>query len=317
MRRIFYGWTMVAAATGLQFLQAGLMMQSFGAYVAVLSEERGWSKTALSGAAALHQMEVAVLGPVLGWMLDRFGPRRFVRAGVVMFGIGLMGLSRVDTLLQFYAAFIVIALGASFCGFFPLNVALIHWFERRRARAISSMSIGLALGGVMVPAVAWSLQTYGWRATALTSGMIAIVVGFPLASLIRNRPEDMGQLPDGLPPSVSSSPEEFVEKPAATTRDFTAKEALRTRAFWLLALGHGFALFVVQAVVVHSIAHLKEGLGYSIEQAALVYMLVTISQIGGVGIGWLIGDRYDKRFIAAACMLMHGTGLLLLTYAVS
>ena len=317
MRRIFYGWYMVGAATGLQFLQAGLMMQSFGAYVAVLSEERGWSKTALSGAAALHQMEVAVLGPVLGWMLDRFGPRRFVRAGVVMFGIGLMGLSRVDTVLQFYAAFIVIALGVSFCGFFPLNVALIQWFERKRARAISSMSIGLALGGVMVPAVAWSLQTYGWRATALTSGIIAIVVGFPLASVIRNRPEDMGEVPDGFPPSASSSREEIVEKPAATTRDFTAKEALRTRAFWLLALGHGFALFVVQAVVVHSIAHLKEGLGYSIEEAALVYMLVTISQIGGVGIGWLIGDRYDKRFIAAACMLMHGTGLLLLTYAVS
>src|SRR3954471_14635184 len=123
MKRIFYGWKIVAAATALQFLQAGLMMQSFGAYVAVLSEERGWSKTALSGAAALHQMEVAVLGPVLGWMLDRFGPRRFVRAGVVMFGVGLMGLSRVDTVLQFYAAFIVIALGVSFCGFFPLNVA--------------------------------------------------------------------------------------------------------------------------------------------------------------------------------------------------
>jgi sugar phosphate permease len=315
MRRIFHGWYMVAAATGLQFLQAGLMMQSFGAYVAVLSEERGWSKTALSGAAALHQMEVAVLGPALGWMLDRFGPRRFVRAGVVMFGLGLMGLSRVDTLPQFYAAFVLIALGVSCCGFFPLNVALIHWFERWRARAISSMSIGLALGGIMVPLVALSLQTYGWRATAFVSGIIAIVVGFPLASVIRNRPEDVGEVVDGVSPVHSLGERQTVEEPAAT-RDFTAREALRTQAFWLLSLGHGFALFVVQAVVVHSIAHLKEGLGYSIEQAALVYMLVTVSQIGGVGIGWLIGDRYDKRLIAAACMLMHGTGLLLLTYAV-
>jgi sugar phosphate permease len=316
MRKIFYGWYMVGAATGLQFLQAGLMMQSFGAYVAVLSEERGWSKTALSGAAALHQMEVAVLGPVLGWMLDRFGPRRFVRAGVVLFGLGLIGLSRVDTLPQFYAAFVLIALGVSCCGFFPLNVAVIHWFERWRARAISSMSIGLALGGIMVPLVALSIETYGWRATAFASGLIAIVVGFPLASMIRNRPEDIGEVVDGvaktiIPPTDSSYDKE------PSTRDFTAREALRTQAFWLLSLGHGFALFVVQAVVVHSIAHLKEGLGYSIEQAALVYMLVTVSQIGGVGIGWLIGDRYDKRFISAACMLMHGTGLLLLTYAVS
>src|SRR5258705_11049771 len=90
MKKIFYGWKMVAAATGMQFLQAGLMMQAFGAYVAVLYEELGWSKTALSGAAALHQMEVAILGPVLGWMLDRFGPRRFVRIGLVMFGAGMM-----------------------------------------------------------------------------------------------------------------------------------------------------------------------------------------------------------------------------------
>src|ERR1700682_2411355 len=281
MRRIFYGWYLVGAAAGVQVLQAGLMMQSFGAYVAVLSEERGWSKTALSGAAALHQMEVAVLGPALGWMLHRFGPRRFLR-----------------------------------CGFFPLNVAVIHWFERWRARAISSMSIGLALGGIMVPLVALSLETYGWRATAFASGIIAIVLGFPLASVIRNRPEDIGEVADGVSQNNSRREKQSVEQPAAATRDFTAREALRTRAFWLLSLGHGFALFVVQAVVVHSIAHLKEGLGYSIEQAALVYMLVTVSQIGGVGIGWLIGDRYDKRFIAAACMLMHGTGLLLLTYAV-
>jgi hypothetical protein len=69
MKRIFYGWYMVAAGSGLQFLQAGLMTQAFGAYVAVLQEERGWSKTALSGAAALQQMEVAILGPVLGWFI--------------------------------------------------------------------------------------------------------------------------------------------------------------------------------------------------------------------------------------------------------
>src|SRR5919204_1800631 len=104
-RKVFYGWWMVAAATGLQFLQAGLMTQAFGAYVAVLSEERGWSKTALSGAAALQQMEVAILGPVLGWMIDRFGPQLWIRIGVVVFGGGLMLLSRTDSLATFYAAF--------------------------------------------------------------------------------------------------------------------------------------------------------------------------------------------------------------------
>src|SRR3954470_6536911 len=159
-KRIFYGWYMVGAGASLQFLLAGLMTQSFGAYVAVLQEERGWSKTALSGAAALQQMEVAILGPLLGWLIDRFGPQVWIRIGVVMFGIGLMLLSFTDTLPAFYGAFVVIALGTSLCGMFPINVALINWFERWRARALSSMSIGLALGGVSIPIVAWSMATF-------------------------------------------------------------------------------------------------------------------------------------------------------------
>ncbi len=314
MKPLFYGWKIVGAASGIQFLQAGLMMHSFGAYVAMLSEERGWSKTALSGAAALHQMETALLGPVLGWLLDRFGPRVFVRAGIVVFGLGLILLSQIDSLPGFYGAFVVIALGVGCCGFFPLNVALIHWFERWRSRAISTLSIGLAVGGLVTPIVAWSLQTYGWRATAFVSGVIAIVAGFPLASLIYNRPADRGEVVDGI---REDTPSRIVldDPKADNTRDFTAREALRTRAFWLLSLGHAFALFIVQAVIVHAIAHLKEGLGYTIAEAALVVTLVTMMQIFGVAVGWVIGDRWEKRFICAACMLMHACGLLLLTFA--
>jgi len=313
-KRLYYGWYMVGAGASLQFLLAGLMTQSFGAYVAVLQAERGWSKTALSGAAALQQMEAAILGPLLGWLIDRFGPQGIIRFGIVVFGCGLMLLSQTDSLLAFYGAFLVIAIGASCCGLFPINVALIHWFERWRARALSSMSIGLALGGISVPAVAWSLSTYGWRVTAFASGVIAIVVGLPMAMVIKRRPEDHGYTIDGLPPAAPAAAQTKAPDPR---RDFTAGEALRTSAFWLLSLGHGFALFVVHAVSVHSITHLKQGLGYTLEQASFVYTLLTLSQIGGVGVGWLIGDRYDKRLIAACCMLMHMTGLLLLTYALN
>src|SRR5215213_4273123 len=314
-KRLFYGWYMVGAGSTLQFLQSALMTQSFGAYVAVLQAERGWSKTALSGAAALQQMETAILGPALGWFIDRFGPQGMVRVGIVMFGLGLMLLSYTDTLPTFYAAFLVIALGSSMCGFFPLNVALINWFERWRARALSSMSIGLAFGGTAVPLIAWSLQTFGWRATAFASGLIAIVAGLPLAMMIKRRPEDHGDTVDGLPPKTPETTQEL--RALDMHRDFTAREALRTPAFWLLSLGHGFALFVVHAVSVHAITHMNQGLGYSVAQASLVYTLLTVSQIGGVAIGWMIGDRYEKRYIAAACMLMHSVGLLLLTYAVA
>lgn len=312
--RIFYGWYMVGAACGLQFLQAALMSQAFGAYLAVLVDEQGWSKTALSGAAALQQMEVAILGPVLGWLIDRFGPKVFVRAGIVVFGTGLCLLSQVQTLAQFYAAFVVIALGSSLCGFFPLNVSLIHWFERKRARALSAMSIGLAFGGIAVPLVAQSLTAFGWRPTALASGLVAIAVGLPLAFVIRNNPREIGEVPDGE--AAPAPARDAAPGKADATRDFTAREALRTPAFWLISLGHGFALFVVHAVAVHAITHLKEGLGYSVAQASLVISLVTVFQMAGVGLGWLIGDRFPKRLIAAACMFAHALGLLLLTYAV-
>jgi MFS family permease len=312
--RLFYGWYMVAAGSALQFLQAGLMTQSFGAYVAVLQAERGWSKTALAGAAALQQMESAILGPVLGWFIDRFGPQGLIRVGIVVFGVGLMLLSRTETLASFYASFLLIALGSSLCGFFPVNVALINWFERWRARALSSMSIGLALGGISVPLVAWSLQSFGWRTTALGSGMLAILLGLPLAMVMKRRPEDHGETVDGLPPQ---SHEVHASATVDPRRDFTAREALRTSAFWLLSLGHGFALFVVHAVSVHSITHMTQGLGYTLEEASLIYTLLTLSQMGGVAIGWLVGDRYEKRLIAALCMVMHMSGLLLLTYAIN
>jgi sugar phosphate permease len=304
---------MVGAGCGLQFLQAGLLHHAFGGYVAVLQDDRGWNKTQLSGAAALQQMESAIIGPLLGWIMDRFGPQGLIRIGVVMFGLGFMLLSLVETLLQFYGAFIVIALGSSMCGFFPINVALINWFEHWRARALSALSLGLAVGGIFVPLVGWSLVHFGWRATAFGSGVFAIAVGLPLAMVIRRRPEDYGETVDGV--SKSSLSQGVSEDSNSSVRDFTAREALRTPAFWLLSLGHGFALLVVGAVNVHAIAHMTESLAYTVSGAALVITLVTLFQIGGVMIGWVIGDRFEKRLIAAACMLMHCLGLLSLTYA--
>jgi sugar phosphate permease len=320
----FRGWRVVGAAAGLQFLQSALMHQAFGAYVAMLSSEKGWSKTALSGAAAMQSVESALLGPVIGWMADKFGARGMVRAGVLVFGLGLVAFSFVQTLAAFYGAILLIAFGTSFGGYFPLTVAIVHWFERQRARALSSMSFGLALGGTVVPLVAWAMQTWGWRATALGSGILVILVGFPLASMVYGKPEDCGETVDGVPEAaarpaadpaaLAASSAAVITEPAAP-REFTAREALRTQAFWLIGLGHAFALLVVTAVNVHAITHMKESLGYSVAQASIVITIMTVAQGGGVLLGWLIGDRYDKRFVAASTMLMHCTGLLLLTYA--
>jgi MFS family permease len=309
--KTFYGWRIVVAGGALQFLQSLLLNQAFGAYLAVLVAERGWSKTALSGAAALKSTEAAILGPILGWMIDRFGAQGMIRAGIVTFGIGFVLLSWIDTLAGFYGAFVVIALGASMCSNQPVSVAIIQWFERNRARALSAVQFGSALGGMFVVAVAWSIQSFGWRATALGSGILSILIGWPLARMIRSRPEDHGETIDGIAPAAAAS----TDTAAPARRAFTAREAVRTRAFWFISIGHAFSLFVVSAINVHAITHIKETLDYSIAQASLVLTVVTIGQFFGVMAGWVIGEKFQKRFVAAVCMLMHMAGLLMITYA--
>lgn len=318
--KIFHGWRVAGAGAGLQFMQAGLNHQSFGAYIAVLAAEQGWSKTALSGAAALQSVETAVIGPLLGWLVDRFGPGIMIRIGVVLFAAGMAALSQIETLTGFYLAALLIAAGVSLCGYFPINVAIIHWFERKRARAMATSSLGLALGGLVVPIVAASIATFGWRATALGSAVVVLLMGWPLASIFKGKPSDLGQTIDGAPPEAVSGGQGSggatgAGQVAAPDPEFTAGEALRTRAFWLLALGHGSALLVVTSVNVHAISHMKEGLGYSLAQASLIISLMTVGQLGGVGIGMMVGDRYNKRLMAASCMIMHAIGLLLLTWA--
>jgi MFS family permease len=335
--KIFHGWRMVASGAALQGLQGGLMQQSFGAYVAVLSDERDWSKTALSGGAALMSLETAIIGPLVGWLVDRFGESPIIRAGVVLFGVGLMALGMVDSLAGFYAAIAVCAVGMTLCGYFPVNVAIIHWFEKYRARALSAVGLGVGFGGILVPVVAGCMQAFGWRATAIASGVLVLLVGLPLAKVFKGHPQELGEHVDGIAPSVPAAPlappssatQPARESPPETLganpepmsaedqarRGFTLNEAMRTRAFWLLALGHGAALLVVGAVNVHAITHMKEGLGYSVSQASLVIMLMTIAQIGGVLLGIWIGDRFAKRRVAAIAMLGHFLGLLMLTFA--
>lgn len=128
--KIFYGWKMVFAAASLQFMQSMMLHQAFGAYIAVLIQDKGWSKTSVSGASALMSMEAAIIGPILGWFLDKFGSRGVIKVGVVVFGLGFISLSQIDTLMGFYGAAVVIAIGSSMAGYFPLNVGVIQWFEK-------------------------------------------------------------------------------------------------------------------------------------------------------------------------------------------
>ena len=317
---MYYGWVIVGAGMGIQALQGALLSSSYGAYVVLLQESFGWSKTAFSAAFSLQQVESGILGPLQGWLLDRFGPRAVMRVGVVLFGAGFMAFSRLDSITTFYLTFLLMAIGSSLGGFLPITVTLVHWFERRRATAMGVMSTGMGIGGLLAPLVAWSLGAHGWRATAFASGALLILIGLPLTQLMRHTPEQYGYLPDGDKPETdlpsqkgtgSQGHASSVPGPA----DFTLREALRTRAFWFISFGHAAALLVVSAVMVHLIADLKESMGFSVTQgAAVVALLTAMSMVGQVS-GGMLGDRFSKRLIAMGCMIGHMAALLMLAYA--
>jgi sugar phosphate permease len=314
--RVFYGWWIVAAGFGIEALIGALMFHAYGAYVVLLREEFGWSKTLLSAAFAMSRAESGILGPVQGWLTDRFGPRVLIRIGMIVFGLGFMLFSQIGSPLAFFATFFLMALGSSLGGYLPVTVAIVNWFRRRRALALSISATGMAMGGFLVQIVVVALSRFGWRWTAFASGVLVLVLGLPIAQLIRHRPELYGEHPDGDrssndPLSASARSRTAVALPA----DFTPREAIRTRAFWCISIGHGTALLVVSAIMVHLIVHVTERLGYSLRQAAAVVALMTAVQITGQLTGGWAGDRWSKRLICVGCMLAHATALLLLAAA--
>ncbi|GMU41786.1 MAG: MFS transporter [Chloroflexota bacterium] len=309
--RIFHGWWIVMTGGILQLLQGSLLGQAYGSYIVVLGAEFGWTRTQLSFASALREMEGGIVGPFQGWLVDRIGPRRVTRAGIVIFGLGFMLFSQVQTLATFYAAFMVMAIGASLMGYLTITTAVVQWFVRRRSTALSLTSVGGAFGGVIVPLTVLALETFGWRTTAFASGVLVMAVGLPITQLLIQRPADIGLGPDGDPMKEGAGTGAVVMGPG----DFTLREALREPSFWWMSLGHGFALLVVGAVNVHMISHLTETLGYSLGRASLVYSALTgVFMMGTLAGGW-IGDHSSKRFMAFCCMGAHAIGMLLLSHA--
>jgi MFS family permease len=305
---IFYGWYIVSAAGGLQLLSGLLWMHSYGAYVVLLQDEFGWSKALVAGAFALTRIESGILGPLQGWLTDKYGPRNVLGVGVVIFGIGFMAFSQITTLLEFYLTFALIAVGSSLGGFATVMVSIVNWFSRHRAKAVALSQVGYSLGGLAVPVVIICLEAFGWRTTAFYSGVMVIVVGFPLVFLVRHRPQDYGELVDGGSQLNSDgTPMVFL-----SGRDFTARQAMRTSSFWLISMGHACALLTVSAIMVHLVSHLTESLAYSLAQAGLVVAALTgFQMLGQIG-GGFIGDRFNKQLICVVCMISHTAALLLI-----
>lgn len=317
---MFLGWWVVIGAVGVQALQAALLVQAYGAYMPILQADLGWSATLFASAFSLLQAIGGILGPLQGRLLTRIPPRALVRFGLILMGLSFVLLSRVGSQTEFFVVFALIAVGLHLSGFLTLTTIVVNWFERRRSLALALMQLGVPLGGLVLPLVAWSLSDLGWRTTALASGITTLVVGLAVAQLLHGRPEDHGLRPDGkreFGPVPGAIPGVKGIELAPAGRDFTAAQAMRTRAFWFLALGHALALMVVSAVNVHAVIHISFGLGYTLPAAAAFVALMTVFTLIGQLLGGLLGDRFSKRLTASGAMWLHALALLTLTYASS
>lgn len=315
--RLFYGWWIVAASAAVQMFQNAMVMQAFGGYMVLLQRDFGWSKTLLSGAASMQQLQNGATGPVVGWLLDRVGPRFVIRIGTLLTAIGFIMLSRIHGALGFYIAFLVISIGANMAGYLATTFTVVQWFERRRSLALSLSAIGNSAGGLLFVVIAILLQRVGWRDTALISGIALAVLGLPLAQVFHHRPSDIGLRIDGDPELHAGDTELHANSAAGPEVDFTLAEAMRQPTFWWISFGHAAALFVVGAVNVHLIAYLTQTHGFSLSSASAIVLLITLMFGVGTLAGGYIGDRGDRQMMSVICMWMHMAGMLLLAYAMN
>jgi len=294
-----------------------LFFHVFGAYLLLIENEFGWNKATLAGAFALARIESALLGPIHGWLIDRYGPKTIIRCGLFIFGFSLIGFSTIDSLIEFYVYFFLIALGTSLGGFLSVTVALVSWFARHRAKALAFLQLGASIGGILVPITVYCLDNFGWRLTAFGSGLIVLLVTWPITQVFHHRPEMIGETPDGILIAQTNDRRISTETGGivGAGSDFTARQAFKTRAFWFLALGHSTSLLIVGAVMTHLVLHINGELGYSLTVAGLVVSFMTLMQIVGLAGTGFLGDRINKRSIVIICMMLHAIGMLLLSYA--
>ena len=185
---------------------------------------------------------------------------------------------------------------------------MVHWFQRHRAMALALLMTGTAAGGLMQPIVVPAMEEFGWRSAAFVSGLIVIVAGVPLALVVRHRPEDHGYRVDGGPP-----PEEAGATHTATPEvSFTVRQALRTRAFWFLAIGHGMAALVIGSIFVHFQVYSNDSLGFSLSAGAFVILLMTVTTVVGQLGGGYLADRTNKRLTIVFALLAQAVSLVVL-----
>jgi len=337
---IFYGWWIVAISLVIDACKHGTFNRGFTFYVLPIRSELGLGVAAISLAEMLGRLEGGMLGPVMGYLTDRYGPGIMLAFGGLMSGLGFICLSYTSSLFSFMLIFIGMLSVGFRSGYNNATLAAVNqWFRRQRSLAMAIAAAGNGLGGAaLAPLVGLMVFSLGWRTAAFVSGLGILAVVVPLSFLVRRSPESMGLLPDGdqaPEPSASQQPG-LLHAPGAATdgtasaasraalrrealgRDFTAAEAMRTPAYWLLILAtglrntvHSGMSFLLAPVMVWFL----QGGGRSTEASLpMVAFFVGLISFGTFVmtpiVGWL-GDKMPKSQLCAVCMAVGALSMAL------
>lgn len=316
-RGIFYGWYIVFFGALIVAVGSGVLYHGFTVFFLPLKRDLAVSSAAISLLYGAARLEGGAEGPLVGYLIDRFGPRVLILAGVTLSGLGLILLATVHSFLSFFMVYIfIVSLGFNAGFFHPVYAAINSWFIRRRGVGFAIIGSASSIGGmIMAPFLSYLISNFGWRMSAILAGIIILAVALPSGLRIYRNPEALGLFPDGKPP-----PEEITQKRRGNRkisgREFSVREALRTFSFWLLFLAISLRIFVTIALTIHFVP-LYVWKGSSEVVGAYMVSLFASSTIATTLLwGWL-GDRLGKALLCSLGIIPTVGGMFFLIFFTS
>jgi MFS family permease len=305
--QIYYGWIVIAAMFTVAMYVGGAVFYGFTAIVEPISQELLWSTWVITLAASLRGVESSLLAPVVGNMVDRYGPRRLMLGGVCISVIGVVLLSQTYNLPVYFAAFILITLGTSTTNMTVVVTVVGSWFRRRLGLATGIAVSGFACGGLLVPVINALIEASDWRVAMLVMAGGLVVIVLPLTYFIR--------LPDAAHPRSAA---EFKLEPSVVQGklstpvppvDFSTRQALRSRVFWHFVVAYFSFALVIVSVITHIMPYLTSA-GMTRFHAGWVAMAMPLASIiGRLGMGWL-ADRWQSRRAIILAFLLAALGMV-------
>jgi MFS family permease len=308
---IFYGWRVVlVSALGL-FWGIPIAVYSFSVFFKPLMQEFHAGRAAVSLGFTVQLFVGALSAAPAGWLIDRFGPRRVILIGTAIFGLILVA-NRLfsQSLTQLYVFYLLLGLSIHGVGPIPFGTVVSHWFDRRRGLALGLTMLGIGLGAVVMPYLAQILiARFGWNTAYSILGASVLLICWPtVACFLKEKPEDLGLACDGAIGTTSLPHND------CSRRGFTAREAWRSRDFWIMVCAFILVSASVQGCIVHMAAMLSDK-GLSPHSAALGISLIGAAVlIGRAGTGYLL-DRFLAPRLAAIFFAGSALGVAVLWLA--